>query len=446
VDSKTRDLDVATLIAFHLRKLGVECHLEPLEADRAVAAAYRPAMIVFNHLTASHLVAYSKRLAEMGVLTAVLPNEGIQYDDDASRFYAGRHHNGAHIDYFFCWNERHRETIRQQGFYKETHVEVIGVPRFDFYFKPWSESVYTPTQDSSARPKILVCTNFGTAYFYELPREHADKLFAPWAGRIPIYSNYWRSIEAQWQSRTRFFGHLKALIDSDKYEILLRPHPMEDAAYYRRWLDKLPPTQLAHIRIDSTSNITPLILDCDLQISCETCTTALESWIADKPTVELVFDRDPLWYFEEQAKANVPCEDPSKLVSLVDNQLSHSLFPELREARRKHLEKWCSSPDGSSCLRVAEIIAEALRNKQGANWSKLTANDYRRAMKLKSLRGLGVAYHFDLLLPLKRVLFSQRYAVKDFSYRKSIKPRDVSEARSRLENVKTSPPREIARS
>jgi len=112
VDSKTRDLDVATLIAFHLRKLGVECHLEPLEADRAVAAAYRPAMIVFNHLTASHLVAYSKRLAEMGVLTAVLPNEGIQYDDDASRFYAGRHHNGAHIDYFFCWNERHRETIR----------------------------------------------------------------------------------------------------------------------------------------------------------------------------------------------------------------------------------------------------------------------------------------------------------------------------------------------
>src|SRR5258706_9352795 len=82
VDSKTRDLPVAALIAHHLNALGVDCFLEPLEAYRAVLGAYRPQLILFNHLTASHLVDYSKRLAQMGVLTAVLPNEGILYDSE----------------------------------------------------------------------------------------------------------------------------------------------------------------------------------------------------------------------------------------------------------------------------------------------------------------------------------------------------------------------------
>jgi surface carbohydrate biosynthesis protein len=434
VDSKTRDLDVATLIAFHLRSRGIECHLEPLEADRAVVAAYKPDMIIFNHLAASHLVAYSKRLAEMGVLVAVLPNEGIYYDDDQARFYAGLHHNSAHIDYFFCWNERHKEMILEQGHFRNTSVEVVGVPRFDYYFKPWSNVVYKEKPRNPQRPNILFCTNFGTAPYYELPREFADKLFAPWAGRIPIYTEYWKSIEAQWRSRQGAYDHFKALVNKDKYEILLRPHPMEDAAYYREnWLAPLTLAQQAHVTLDNTTNITPLILGCDLQISCETCTTALESWIARKPTIELLFDKDRLWFHAEQAIANVPCDDPSLLVHLVDEQLNHPLDPLVYEARERHLAKWCSSPNGSSSEQIARVIAQALEIKKNHDWSKLTRTDWRKGLKLKGLRRLGVAYHFDPFLSIKRALFAKRYAVKYFSYSKSIKPRDAVIARRRLE-------------
>jgi surface carbohydrate biosynthesis protein len=433
VDSKTRDLDVATLIAHHLRNRGIVCHLEPLEAYRAVLAAYRPGMIIFNHLMASHLVAWSRRLAEMGVLTAVLPNEGIFYDQEQLEYYAGRHHNGAHIDYFFCWNDVHRQAILAHGMRDDTRVEVVGVPRFDFYFEPWSRVVYRPEPVRSSRPKVLFCTNFGTAYFRDLPREQADKLFAPWKDRIRIYSNYWQSIEAQWNSRERAFDFLNALVQADKYEILLRPHPMEETSIYKNWLDRLPAAQRQHIRMDATSNITPLILDCDLQISCETCTTALESWIAGKPTVELLFDRDPLWYFDEPAKGNVPCSDPTRLVDLVDKALAEPLPGAQAEARHAHLAKWCSTPDGSSSERIAELVADALRGKAAADWSRLRPNDYRRSVKLQGLRSLGLAYHFDPLLMLKRTMFPSRYSVKDWTYKKSIKPADVENARQRLE-------------
>jgi surface carbohydrate biosynthesis protein len=434
VDSKTRDLDVATLIAHHLAARGVACHLEPLEAFRAVLAAHRPDMIIFNHLMASHLVAWSRRLAEMGVLTAVLPNEGIFYDREQLEYYAGRHHNGAHIDYFFCWNDVHRRAILAQNPQSATKVEVVGVPRFDFYFEPWSRVVYRPDSQRSGRPKVLFCTNFGTAYFWKLPREQADKLFAPWKDRIRIYSDYWRSIEAQWNSREHAFDFLNALVEADKYEILLRPHPMEETTIYEKWLNTLPPSRRQHIRMDATSNITPLILDCDLQISCETCTTALESWIAGKPTVELLFDRDQLWYFEEPARGNFPCDDPGRLVQFVEKGLREPLPPEMAEARRNHLEKWCSTPDGTSSEHIADIVAKALHGKEAADWSRLTVNDYRRSIKLQGLRSLGLAYHFDPLLPFKRTVFPSRYSVKDWTYKKSIKPRDVENARQRLES------------
>ena len=49
VDNKRRDLAMAALIALQLERRGIECVLEPLESYRAVLAADRPDMIIFNH-------------------------------------------------------------------------------------------------------------------------------------------------------------------------------------------------------------------------------------------------------------------------------------------------------------------------------------------------------------------------------------------------------------
>ena len=432
VDSKTRDLDVAALIAHHLRCLGVECHLEPLEAFRAVLAAYRPAMIIFNHLTASHLAAWSKRLAEMGVLTAVLPNEGIIYDPDTLKFLAGRFHRDAHINYFFCWNEAHKQALVDLGIHENSIVKVIGVPRFDFYFEPWSRAITNSSIKVARRPKVLVCTNFTTARYWELSRIEGDRLFASWAERIPAYRNYWTAIEVHWRSRQRLLDYLQALVAENKFDIILRPHPSEDHDFYKRWLEILSVADRAQIELDNVSSISSLILGCDLEISCEMCTTAIESWIAAKPTVELIFERHPLWYREIQAKANVECDNPASLPALVSEQLLRPVPQHLRELRREHLRQWCNTPDGQSSLKMAQIIAEALHAKKPIDWSKLTANDYRRATKLRGTQQLGLAYHFDPLLFLKRRFLPKRYAIKDYGYRKSIKPKDVADARKRI--------------
>jgi surface carbohydrate biosynthesis protein len=434
VDNKVRDLDGDALIAHHLRNLGIECHLEPLEAFRAVLAAYRPHMIIFNIMTASHLVEFSKRLAEVGVLTAVLPNEGILYDYEILRFLAGRHHSGAHIDYFFCWNDVHRRAIKAEGFDHST-VEVVGVPRFDFYFEPWSRVVRQKQPSQSGRPKILLCTNFIGARYWRLPKSEADKWFSLWAREIPLFRNYWQSVEAHWEGRNRFFDYVKALLATGQFDITLRPHPLEEAEVYKKWIDELAPQERERIQFNSGGNIFGLILDHDLEVSCETCTTALEGWIAKKPTIELLFKKDPLWFNEMHSRSNIPCDDPAKFPDLVNQQLQNPAQPEKAEIRRAHLETWCATPDGQSSLRVAKVIANAVNNMKAPDWSRLSLTDYRRAAKLLAKRKLNLAYHFDPLLSIKGALFPKRYAIKKYVYEKSIRPSDVEPAIRKFESV-----------
>jgi surface carbohydrate biosynthesis protein len=435
VDNRRRDLNMASLIALHLRRLGVETILEPLEAYRAVAAAYRPGMVIFNHLYASHLVECSRQLAEMGVLTAVLSNEGMYLKEDDLLFNSGRYHGDGHLDHFFCWNNVHKDALLAEGAYKGVQIDVVGVPRFDFYFEPWSQAIYQPTGKKRDRPQILACTNFSLAKFLDLPREKGDDFFRGWAARLPLYRNYWKTIESHWKSQRRFLDYLKPLIDSREYDIILRPHPSEKADVYNEWFDNLSASDREHVRIDTQSNISSLILDCDLELSGESCTTAVECWIAGKPNIELVFDRDPLVYSEERSRGNVHCDDPSKIVGAVKHQLTHPVSPELQRLRRDYLIRWCNSPDGNACRRIAEVAAAAIKSKRPANWSRLKMNDYRRAAKLKAYRALGQAYHFDPLLLLKRTLAPDRYALKQWVYDKSIKPRDVEAARTLIEQT-----------
>jgi surface carbohydrate biosynthesis protein len=392
-------------------------------------------MIVFNHLFASHLVDWSKRLRDIGVLTGLLTNEGMMRSQEARLFQSGRHHREGHVDLFFCWNEAHRQAIEQEGVYKDARVETIGVPRFDFYFEPWANIVRRHDPEPRTRPRILFCTNTGLVKFKDLPREHGDRHFAAWAGYQKNYGDPWARVEAQGNARKKFVEHAAALAASGKYEIVFRPHPAEREDFYRSWLTTLPAEHRANVCIDGRSNITSLILDCDLQISEEGCTTGVESWIAGKPTIGLTMYHNSPLNFEERAQCHVRCENSTLLSALVDAQLANPEQDEFRELRRQHLVKWCGSPDGRSCERIASAIAEMLRARRVSDWAMINANDYRRAAKLFGYKRLGLPYHFDPLLFLKRRVLGNRYAMKQLAYEKSIKPADVVASRRRIDEA-----------
>ena len=435
VDNKRRDLAMAALIALQLERRGIECQLEPLESYRAVLAADRPDLIIFNHLVASHLVRYSQRLHQEGVLVAVLPNEGILYKEEVLQFNAGRFHNAAHIDLFFAWNEVFRDALVAAGMGAQTRIEVVGVPRFDYYFAPWSVRYAPVLRPPRERPLVLVSTNFVFAKYGDLPPEEATELFKDWARRMESYRDYPGAVQVSHRNRERLFAFLETLLGDGRYDVILRPHPNEEAAWYEQRIAALPAALCLRLRLEAERNITSLILECDLEISMDSCTTALESWIAGKPTLDLELERHPLLSNPMLDPLNLRCERPEDLPGLVAAQLANPTQPEFHDIRAAHLARWCASPRGDSAARVANAIAETLAARSTTLSLRLTLSDRRRGLKLKALRGLGKPYNWHPQIGLRAWFNPTGTYIKRRILGKTITPAEVHEEMEKLRQL-----------
>jgi surface carbohydrate biosynthesis protein len=434
VDDRRRDLLANVLLAHHLKRHGIAAVLEPINAWQAALGAYKPDLFVFNHLSARHLADYSRRLHKLGVLTAVLPSEGILYNPDELEYNSKSYFPQMHCDYYFCWNRVHQEALIRNGFCADSSgVKAVGIPRFDFYREPWRR-IFERPKPVSGRPVILMCGNFPLAHYHELPPEHADRFFAKWVETVTFARDYRNAIRANHSARARFLSFVEALLREDKYEVIVRPHPREGKEFYQPWIDLLPPRQRQHMRFAQEDSIADLILNCDLQVSCEHCTTALESWIVGQPTIELVFEKHSFWYNTERAGINVECAAPEDLPGMVEEALTHPTPPVLRDRQQAHLEKWCGAVDGTSARQVAQIIA--LENHPQNKRLRLGVGDYRRGLKLKAYRAIGKPYTYFPLHQLTHALFrsDKAYSRKMAIYRKSISPVEVRQAMAMVEH------------
>lgn len=431
VDNKRRDLLVAGLVADRLDALGIDCELETLEATFASLAAYEPDMLIFNHLSASHLAAYSRRLKDLGVLVGILPNEGIGYKKEGLDFLALKAHNGAHVDVFFCWNEPLAEAVRRNGSGGDEVAEVVGIPRFDFYYRPWSALYENSWPRRSQRPRVLVCTNYVFAKYLEVPAIEAERLFASWAANIPTFEDYWGAIRTHHENRGRLFEFLTPLLESGLYDVVLRPHPGEPSDWYADRIAELPEGLRERIEFVPNRNITELILGCDVEISMDTCTTALESWLAGKPTIDLDLKHHPMLTNEIVHPLNVHCSDPADLPGLVAEALAHPDQPAFAELRRAHLARWCHSPDGTASEQMAKVIAEAIRRRgpRPALAPRLTLKEKRKGLKLKLLRLLNLPYNWNPFLPIRARLDPEKNAIRTAIAAKTILPSDAVEVR-----------------
>lgn len=430
VDNKWRDLPGCALIAHHLETgFAINCILEPLESWRACIGAYKPDFILFNHLTAMHLARFSERLKEMGVLVGVLPNEGILYDKEVLDYNAGKYHRYAHIDHFFCWNRAHRDALLRNMNELNGEIHVAGVPRFDYYFAPWKDIFLSGHQDRDRRKKkILICTNFVFARYKDWPKSDVEKIFSSWKERISTYANYNDLIEVAARSRSKVFQYLEAILKGTKCDIDLKPHPSEDCRPYISWFDTLSLEYKKRVNLCLTESMWEVLSSCDLEISCETCTTALESWIAGKPTIELIFEKHPVFFHKIAARPNRICDFPEKLSEMIEEALNNPAQEDLRQLRRQYLDEWCAAPSGVSSRMVAEIIAEAIGYHANPKWN-FTFQDWRRALKLKIKNFFGLAYGSN---PWKLIMGLLPGYKMDATEAKFIRPADVQKWKEKL--------------
>jgi surface carbohydrate biosynthesis protein len=432
------------LIAHELDKLGIDCHLEPLQSWQAAVYAYQPHFVLYNHLTSQKLADFTQELKNSGILVGCMLNEGLCYEKSDREFVSKKQFPDVNCDLFLTWNDSHRDCLIEHGFCTPPeNVRTIGVPRFDFYKQPWSETYRPKEPKADQRPVLLVNTTFALAHFQTLPQKHADQFFEPWKDKINGLQDYMAVINAHYVSRQMLPAYLEELLKTLEYRIILRPHPREEISFYQDWLATLPADQRELITLETQSRSNPpftSIIEADVVLNCEDCTTALEAWMADKPTISIALSQFPFWFTDTYKRLSPIADKPENIVEKVKDALAAPAQSEYTAARRAHMQKWLGGYDGRSAQRAAREIHDLIVSKNTTPRIPFTFAMVRKKWKLFVLHAFNEPYTFQPKHFIRRKFKGkqEQVSIKYRNYLKSVRPSDVTFARDQLKRLDSS--------
>jgi hypothetical protein len=143
-------------------------------------------------------------------------------------------------------------------------------------------------------------------------------------------------------------------------QFLIKPHPIEDLKYYRL---RISTANLRNVRFAQSEYIWNVLKASDILLHRH-CTTAVESWMWDKPTIEMGMDFVPQWAWAEREQGSDIAHTADQLISLVRHHLAKAVTDSARKAyRHDYIRRWFGPADGMRCAETGEIINAFLRER-----------------------------------------------------------------------------------
>jgi hypothetical protein len=140
-------------------------------------------------------------------------------------------------------------------------------------------------------------------------------------------------------------------------QFIVRPHPGENRDFYRQLIAE---HALANVRFCPQDYIWNILNSTSVHLHRH-CTTALEAWLWDKPTVEMAMDDVAGLAWPEREAGSDMAQSAEALVSAIDRYADGAAVdPERRDHRRARIEHWLGPTDGMRCRAAAQAIHECL--------------------------------------------------------------------------------------
>jgi surface carbohydrate biosynthesis protein len=365
-------------------------------------------VLVVNHLLESGHQEEMSRLHAAGVDTVVLPTEGIPTLSGTRDLHAGKDSRYERLARFCVWNEPMKRRMVELGVMPEGRVRVIGVPRFDFYHPPLSSTLATRRDLcvrlglDPARPVLVWATNFCAVSASDRdPGFYARDWLKHGLDRVLGPVEAW--VEADRKTRdTTAAAITRLLAEEPAYQLVIKPHPADDLAWFEAFAASLPAGRAAVLQEAYIWDVLP---GADALLK-RSCTTGVEAWIRGQHTVELMLEPANRYFSPEHASGSHAARTFDELRATVRAILDGAPVPEeMRAARERFIATWCYRNDGRSTERFLDIIDELDRERQAASrrpdrsvpapspkrmwrYRLLSADDYRlHDLRLYGLRG-----------------------------------------------------------
>ena len=195
----------------------------------------------------------------------------------------------------FAWGDDDVDTLKKKYSKYASKIHKTGSPRVDLWKSTFSNYWNTPKR-TPKKPFLLVSSNMGAANGYlEIHKSYELARNFGYYDRDPslFRESFVRKAEATLKTGA-FIEAIKYLANNNNndYDIVLRPHPIENIEAWKIYLDGIP-----NVHVIREGSISPWVKNA-FAVMHNGCTTALEATVSGKPLVtyipfETSFDNHP---------------------------------------------------------------------------------------------------------------------------------------------------------
>ncbi|MDT8281407.1 MAG: CDP-glycerol glycerophosphotransferase family protein [Gammaproteobacteria bacterium] len=445
VDHKWRDLGGHVYLGQRLEQLGHVVHYARNNQEKNYISTIKPDMVIVNHLIPAKKQKFAKFLQKQNIRVVILPTEGMPTLDGMRKHMGGESCDLSAVDLHFVWNRPMADIVRENPTLADDKVIVAGVPRFDFYKPPLksillSKAAFFKKYDLDPRyPLVTFATNFTQASFHTSNQEFYLKNAQKY-GRDKVLEELYGDLgdvpKRDHMSRALFLdAFVKLVRQFPEVNFALKLHPTEDHQFYKDLIRNDLSFAADRVRIIAHEYTWDVLNVTDIELN-RSCTTAIESWLLGKPTIEMQLNPDEYYYSPEFASGSDMVRSSDELIKKVAYYLAGGAIPqELQQVRDQFLQKWCNLPDGRSTRTVADHLHHLLNNNdRKQSTAENLPIDWRRRINYYLLT---LADHFghDLRVYGLKNTLRRNYVDKLGRYDKYFRDRDIVEWKQRFSRL-----------
>ena len=402
-DQKWRDLPTVAAMKLSLEALGVSVTAASSKETFSLLAVLQPDAVVLNHMYSKRHQELAAKLRSAGIAVIVQPTEG-KGEPAVDRMIWGEFNDYSNIDLFLSWNERTVQNLVDGSVLHADKVRLVGCTRYDFYRYPWfsvtanRETFCRRFNLDPAKSIVTWTTKFGYAKVFG--NQELTNSFVRDFHELNVYRCY-NDIGYDWQrlpavhhdSRVELAkGFFELAASRPNLQFIIKPHPTEERSFYENHINE---RRLPNVRLIYGEYIWDVLNNTDVLLQ-QRCSTAMESWLLGKPTIEMNWHDDDALAWPEYQAGSHKANSPSEMIDLVDNilEVGEVVDDDMRVARESNIREFAWKVDGARSSQAAHEIFCMLSDRGTTH--KRNIRSYDLGLDRISTLRTGVRYFIGL--------------------------------------------------
>ncbi|NLI10320.1 MAG: hypothetical protein GX447_06175 [Elusimicrobia bacterium] len=380
VDHKWRDLPGMVLLSDILKKkYGFSVKLIPYNLWEKTLIFDKPKILCVSILYGKRGLKIIETCKQTGAKIAILMTEGRPNTIDSLKYSTGPESNSKYADLWICWSETVRNYMLEEKVLPQEKLPVLGCNRFDIYFGSYKKLIQNKKDFlikyglNPDMPVISWATNFTHAKFF---KNNTKFMLNDWKDlgltKYKSYSDPLGVAKDDYFCRIESSKIIKEYLKKHKnLQLMIKPHPAEDHSFYIDFANEcnkeLGGKRVAFIGFEY---IWDVLNATDVHIH-RLCTTGIEAWFLDKPSIELHIKDYLPWSLSldgsasDGAKGNDMALNEKQFFEITDFYLNGGKpASDKMIYRKKYIKKWLYKVDGFRSESYAEAISQLFEKEE----------------------------------------------------------------------------------